>query len=476
MSGTRREAGTVDPVQQRLAQYCADFRFADLPAPMVHCAKALTVDTLGVAIAGFADEPCVKLRGLAQDGAPGEATILGTRRRTTLELAAFINAGTARYIEANDVFARYKPGTAHGHPSDVITPLLAVAEHAGASGADFLAAVVLAYEIYLRICDACHSDGFDPASFGCIAIAAASARLMGCSSAQTGHAIAIAATTHNILKQVRSDSVTVWKALAAAQAGRDGIQSCLLARAGFEGPSLPFVGTAGWCDFVAGKRFLLEEMGGRDTPFLICESRIKTRPVRALVISAVLAAEKLAAQLEDVQAITRIEVATYRRARQGTGPQHWVCDSRETADHSIPYCVAAALLEGELLPRAFDEAHLRDPRLRRLMAKVEIVEDEAFTRAYEALPQAHRSRVSVFDARGRCLQAESGGDEDDLATPKSDAWIERKFRTLCAGVLDERQGSALLARLWALEGSAGVADLVTAMVLEQGGVARAPAP
>ena len=122
--------------------------------------------------------------------------------------------------------------------------------------------------------------------------------------------------------------------------------------------------------------------------------------LRALVISAVLAAEKLVAKVPDVESITRIEVATYRRARQGTGPQHWVSDCRETADHSIPYCVAAALLEGELLPRAFDEAHLRDTRLRGLMAKVEIVEDEAFTRAYEALPQAHRSRVSVFDARG----------------------------------------------------------------------------
>ena len=62
MSGAHREAGTVDPVQQRLAQYCADFRFADLPAPVVHCAKALTVDTLGVAIAGFADEPCARLQ------------------------------------------------------------------------------------------------------------------------------------------------------------------------------------------------------------------------------------------------------------------------------------------------------------------------------------------------------------------------------------------------------------------------------
>ena len=78
----------------------------------------------------------------------------------------------------------WKPGTAHGHPSDVITPLLAVAEHVNASGADFLAAVVLAYEIYLRICDACHSEGFDPACFGGIAMAAATGRLLGLSAEQ----------------------------------------------------------------------------------------------------------------------------------------------------------------------------------------------------------------------------------------------------------------------------------------------------
>lgn len=456
-----------DPVQARLASYCAQFRFADLPDAAVHCARALTVDTLGCAVAGFAEEPCVKLRRMAQAAAgAGQATLLGTRQRTSLELAALVNASTARYIEANDVFARYKPGTAHGHPSDVIAPLLAVAEHVQASGRDFLAAVVLAYEIYLRICDACHSEGFDPASFGCIAIAGAAARLLGLSRDGIAQAIAIAATTHNILKQVRSDRVTVWKALAAGEAGRAGIQACLLAQAGFDGPSRPFVGTAGWCDHVAGKRFLLEEMGDRHHPFLICESRIKTRPVRALVISAVLAAEKLAGRVADLEDVSRIEVATYRRARQGTGPQHWVSASRETADHSIPYCVAAALIDGELGPRAFDDAHLRDPLLRRLMAKLEIVEEEAFTRAYEALPQAHRSRISIFDGRGRCLQAESGGDEDDLATPKSRVWIERKFRTMCGGMLEPQRIGALLAELWMLERSPGVAGIVAALVPE----------
>ncbi len=458
----------VDTIQQRIAHYSDALTFDALPAQTVHCAKALVIDTLGVLVAGFNFEPCVKLRTFAAASASADgATVLGTRLRTTPDLAAFVNASTARYVEANDVFARYKPGTAHGHPSDVIAPLLAVAEHAHASGREFLNSVVLAYEIYLRICDACHSEGFDPATFGCIAIAAATGRLFRLPAHQIAQAVSMAATAHNILKQVRSDHVTVWKALAAGQAGRDGVQAGLLAKAGIEGPSLPFQGVAGWCDHVAGKRFELPEMGGGTVPFLICESRIKTRPARALTISSILAAEKLAGRVGDLDKVSRIVVMTYKRAKEGSRPQHWVSRNRETADHSIPYCVAAALIDGVVTPQSFDDQHLNDLRLRKLMAVVEIVEDEAYTVAYKALPQSHRGRVSVHTQGGGCFVAESGGDEDDLASPKSDAWVERKFRAMTEAAVGAPRGGRLLSMLWALDNCQDVASLVEALVLDQ---------
>ena len=461
------DAPRTDAIQQRLAHYSHTLSYDILSNQAIHSAKALIADTTGVLVGGFNCEPCVKLRDLAAaSGSSDGATIIGTRRRTTLDGAAFVNASTARYLEANDVYARFKPGTSHGHPSDVIMPLLGVAEHEHASGREFLTAVVLAYEIFQRLCDACHSKGFDAATFGCIAIAAATGKLLRLSEQQIAHAISMAASTCNILKQVRANHVTVWKALASGQAGREGVHAALLAQAGLEGPNLPFVGTSGWCDHVAGLRFELTEMGGVGTGFLICESRIKTRPARALTISSILAAEKLASKAGDLGKVSRILVATYQRAKRGTGPQHWAPDNRETADHSIPYCVAAALIDGTVTAYSFDEQHLRDPQLRQLMAKVEIVEDEEFTSAYKALPQTHRSRVSVYTAGGECFEAEAGGDEDDLAANKSDAWIERKFRAMAEDALGAQRCGALLSTIWALEKCTDVGSVVAALALD----------
>lgn len=462
------EAGTArptsDPVQDQIAAFAKGVAFDDLPAEAVHAAKGLVIDTVGVFLAGFGHEPCERLRNFARDcAAVDSATLIGTRRRTTPETAALVNATTARYLEANDVFARYKPGTAHGHPSDVIMPLLAVAESTGASGAEFLNSIVLAYEIYLRICDACHSEGFDATTFGSIGIAAATSKLFGLSVGQIGHAVAMSAAAHNILKQVRADDVTIWKALAAGEAGRAGIHCAMLARAGFEGPSLPFVGSRAWRDHVAGTRFELNTFEARGIGFLICESRIKTRPARALTISAILAAEKIAGDIDDPATVSGIEIATYGRAVQGTGPEHWKPGNRATADHSVPYCVAAALLDGIVTPSSFDEAHLDDPRLRGLMAKMEVVEDDASTAAFKVLPQSHRTRVTVRFDDGRSVTGESGGDEDDLATPKSDGWIETKFRSMAGDILGEDRTAALLRLLWDLDGGAGLGDLIGAM-------------
>ena len=100
------------------------------------------------------------------------------------------------------------------------------------------------------------------------------------------------------------------------------------------------------------------------------------------------------------------------------------------------------------------------------MAKVELVEDEAYTTAYKALPQKHCSKVSVYDPAGQCIEAEAGGGEDDLASQKSDAWIERKFRAMAGNALGEKRSDDILSSLWALEKCRDVTGIVEALVLE----------
>ena len=144
---------TGDRIQLQLSSYAAGLAYERLDEQTVHAAKVRVIDTFGALVGGFAGEPCRIAREVAvQMPNPRGASVIGTHIKTSPDVAAFVNGTTARYVEMNDVY--HWPGSAGGHPSDVLMPIFAAAEHAHASGRDFLTAVVLGYEIYLRMSDA----------------------------------------------------------------------------------------------------------------------------------------------------------------------------------------------------------------------------------------------------------------------------------------------------------------------------------
>lgn len=450
-----------DGLQQRLADYARALTYDALTPAAAHAAKVRVIDTLAALIGGFDGEPCRIARAMAARAPLADgATVYGTATRTTPEMAAFVNATAARYVELNDVY--HWPGSAGGHPSDVIMPLLGVAEYARATGRDLITAVVLAYEIYLRLSDAIGRTAFDCANFACLGVAAGSARLLGLAPEQLAHSLSMAVVPNNILRQVRTGHLSMWKAVTAGHAGKAGVFAALLAREGMNGPFLPFEGRAGWCDHIAGRRFSLDAMGGNGAPFKIQDTMIKPRASCATTISSILAAEKVAPAVRGrIAEVERVTVETYERAKagMGTGEHHWNPDSRETADHSIPYVVAAALMDGTVTPRQFDEAHLHDPGLHALLGKIDVVANEEFTRAYERLPVEHRTRVNVVMRGGERFTGEAGGDKGDLSEHKSDAQIAEKFLGVTEAFLGARRARATLARLWELDGLDDVARL-----------------
>jgi 2-methylcitrate dehydratase len=456
----------TDATQQRLLDYAHSLDYAALTPKAAHEATVRVIDTLAALAGGFDGEACVVARRMAARIPDAEgATVYGTTMKTTPDLAAFANATAARYVELNDVY--HWPGSAGGHPSDVVMPLMGVAEHARASGRDVITAVVLAYEIYLRLSDAIGRTHFDCANFACLGVAAASGRLLKLTRQQTGHAMSMAAVPNNILRRVRTGHLSMWKAVTAGHAGKAAVFAALLAREGMDGPPQPFEGRSGWSEHIAGKRFTLDVMGGKGVTFKIEDTMIKPRSSCATTISSILAAEKIAPliknRIADVQQVT---VETYGRAKagMGTGEHHWNPDSRETADHSIPYVVAAALMDGMVTPRQFDEAHLRDPSLRALLAKVEVVANDEFTRAYEKLPVEHHTRVNVVTRGGERYSGEAGGDKGDLAQPKSDGEIAQKFLGTAEPFLGAKKAKAMLDRLWKLDGLANVAEIPSGFV------------
>ena len=150
--------------------------------------------------------------------------------------------------------------------------------------------------------------------------------------------------------------------------------------------------------------------------------------------------------------------------KTGPGEPPWELASREDADHSTPYLVAAALRDGMVTLESFDDSHLLDPELRALMQKVEVVENAAFTQAYERLPQQNHARITVTMNNGQNVTGDAGGDADDLAAPKSAAQIDAKFRGLSEGLLGTRRVDAILARLWALQDVEDMAEIPPLLV------------
>lgn len=450
----------VDTLQQRLTDYATALTFADLGAEDVHAMTQRVIDTFGALLGGFFSETCQIPRNLAaRMPCPDGATIIGTRNRTTPDMAAFVNATTSREVEMNDVYFSRLGGGAH--PSDVTMPILAAAEGGAASGRDFITAVVLAYEVYMQITDETRIPGFDQATLAGLGTAIGAAKVMRLPPGQIHHAISLAVVPNNPLLQARRNHLSMWKAAAAGQAGRAGVFAAMLAREGMEGPHLPFEGAAGWFEHIARNRITLDAMGGGGVPFRVREAMVKPRAACAAVISSILAAEAPAREAPGIGAIDRIVVETYAQAKNGvgTGEQRWNPQSRETADHSIPYVVAATMMDGTVGPRQFRDDRLWNPELRALIQRVEVVANDGFTHTYERRPPEHHTRVTVTLHDGRTLIGEAGGAKGDMANPPSDRDVEDKFRMLTEDYLGPRRVRAVLDRLWRLADIEDVSEL-----------------
>lgn len=451
----------TDRIHDQLTEYTRESMFGAVSAEVVDAAKGRILDTLGALSAGFDGEPCVLLRRMANDLYPGPgASIVGTATSTSVDMAALVNGTTSRYAELNDTY--HMPGKPGVHPSDVIMPLVAMGEFCRSSGAELLAAVVAGYEVCLALAEATPANGFDNTNAVAMGVAAGSAILLKLPEDAIRQCISVVVVSGNALLRSRRGAASAWKAAASGHAGRAAVFAALLAGYGIGAPTMPFSGTAGWLDVVAREPVELalpEPSASRR----LLGTIIKPRAVCGAAIPAVLAAEDAHRQGVDLDEVTEVVVETYRDAfrKNADGAHHWAPTTRETADHSIPYVVAAALIDGTVGPSQYDDSHLHSPDLRGLLAKVRVEERDEFTEAYDAMPVVHRTRVTVSNLDGRRIQGDSGGSFGDISDPMSQSQIAEKF----AGLVTPKLGAAVVDHVtqlvWSLEEVDEIASLTS---------------
>ena len=439
----------ADPLAGRLAAYADRLRYADLDPVTVERVKSHVIDTVGCGIAAFDEGPVRICRDVAFAPGSGPSTVIGTNRRTTPDLASFANGVAFRYYDLNDAYV----GRQSGHPSDNISACLAVAEAERASGTALITAIVLAYEVNCRLIDVFDmtTRGWDAPVFSLPAVALAAGKLMKLSSEKLTQAVNLSINDHIAMGQTRTQALSDWKGLADAEAARNAVFAAMLARGGITGPAPIFEGRRGFFQLVSGPADVdVGAFGGAGAPFKINQCGMKAYPVVVYGQTAVLASVAIAKEVGNLDRIAAIEIATTRRGHQqaGSEPEKWAPDTRETADHSLPYITARAMFDGDISNDSYAPGKLSDPRVLALMRKITVKADPAFDALGGDVPPT-RITATLDDGRQFTRQVDKmpgfGGQ------PMSRADVERKFRSNVGRRWSQTRTDAILKALWELE-------------------------
>ncbi len=445
----------------RLADYAHGLTFDKLTKEAVHEVKRRFIDSFATAIGAMPSEAYAIAKRCAGrvSSTPGASILAGGR--SSIEWATFVNGLLIRYLDFNDTYLSKEPA----HPSDNLAPVLAVGEAVGAGGKDLITAAVLAYEIQCRFCDAAslRKHGVDHVTYGAISSAVAAARLMNLDATQIAHTVGLAGVCNIALRQTRSGELSMWKGCAFANAARNGVFAATLAAEGMTGPAPIFEGDLGIFKLVTREDFTPAPFGG-DTGnadgYMINKTYIKFWPAEYHSQSAIDAALQLRAELKgDVSKVASIEIATFEASYNiiGKYPEAWTPKTRETADHSLPYCTAAALHDGDIYLDTFDERHFTDPKLVAFTNRVKVTHDSTLDSRY---PKGIPNRITLTMTDGSTRVKEVEFPRGHAGNPMTDAEVEAKFRRVAETRYGQAKADQILARCWELEKLTSVTDLI----------------
>jgi 2-methylcitrate dehydratase len=431
----------------RLAEYAVGLEFERLPEAVVHEVKRRMIDSIGCALGAMDAEPCMIARRVAEGfSAQRGATLIGTATRAPQDWATFANGCLVRYLDFNDTYLSKEPA----HPSDNIAGALAVAEAEAAPGRELISAIALAYEIQCRLCDVAslRARGWDHVTYVAFSSALAGARLMRLDVEKTTQAVNIAGVSAGSLRQSRAGELSHWKACTVAHAARRGIFAAMLAREGMTGPAPIFEGEMGFERLLS--QAPLDSVVLSTDASMILKTSIKFWPAEYHSQSAIEAALRLRQQIGNVKKIESIIIQSHDAAVEiiGSDPAKWRPQSRETADHSLPYIVAVALTDGEITERQFAPGRFGDPGLLGLVQQVKVERQAGLSARY---PEAVGNIVTVRLRDNRQLREHVDYPPGHAKNPLSDAQLEMKFHSLADPCLGRERASAVLETGWRLD-------------------------
>src|SRR5438067_4947148 len=452
----------------QLANYACLLRFEDLSRQVVHEVKRRVIDSLGCALGAWNEEPCAIARKVASEfSAKAGSTIIGTKHKAPPDWAAFATGCCIRYFDYNDTYLSKEPG----HPSDNISAALAIAESVGANGRELIAAIALAYEVQCRFCDAAsiRARGWDHVTYGAFSTALASASLMNLDPEKTRHAVNIAGVAGAAMRQARVGELSHWKGVAFATAARHGVFSALLAGAGMTRPGPIFEGQMGFEKQLGvslgnlGEKFAVPFPQSKHGPSaMILKTSIKYWPAEYHSQSAIEAALSLRKEIFDHARIKSVMIESHDASVDiiGSEPEKWKPNTRETADHSLPYITAIALIDGEVTSRQFEPERFADPQVWKFLESVKVKRNAELNAMY---PDAVANIVHVDLDEGRRLTRRVDYPLGHAKNRLKDSEVEKKFFALVSPTIGERRARGIVDFVWKIDEAKNVDELVKAL-------------
>jgi 2-methylcitrate dehydratase len=279
------------------------------------------------------------------------------------------------------------------------------------------------------------------------------------------HAIALSITPNIPLRQTRVGELSMWKGCAAANAARNGVFAALLAREGMTGPSEIFEGEKGFFKQVTRPFDLkIEDFGGKGGNFKILDTYIKYFPSEYHSQAAVEAALELRKEIE-VEDIEVINIETYDTCVDiiAGDKEKWNPKTRETADHSLPYCVAVALCDGVVGLGQFAEERIKDPDLQKIMTKIKVMRNPEHNKQY---PEAFPCAIEIKSKSGETFTKTVTYPKGHPKNPLTDSELEEKFEVLSNGLIKSRKAKGIIDTIWDLENLKDIRDLMTQIKID----------
>jgi 2-methylcitrate dehydratase len=413
---------------EKLAEFVVRASYEGLSEKACAQLKIRVLDSLGCAVGALQGEPIPLLAAQVKDfDGTGPCTLIGGGQ-TAPDRAAFYNCALVRYLDFSDAYL------ARGetcHPSDNLAAVLAAAEYGGRSGREFLTALAVSYQVQCRLSDEApvRAKGFDHTTHGSYAVAAGVSRALGLDGPRTANALSICGTAFNALRVARTGTLSHWKGLASASTAFCCTHATFLAMRGITGPPEVFEGNKGFMEAISGpfeidwakedlervSQTILKEYNAEIHSQSVLEGVLEMRKAQAFRPEEI---EKIEIEIFDV---------AYHIIGGGEEGNKTLVRTKEGADHSLPYLVAVAVLDGQVTPEQYRPDRLQGEDVQALLQKVVVRPDDGFSRRF---PEEMPCRILLTLRGGRTVVREKRDYEGFRSRPMSWETAVEKFERL----------------------------------------------